>query len=159
MSYTHNSDLSHYDKCYRSTNCGSYALRLNEWYHLNELFENVTGSFTDDWVTDMGNEGLTDYEISCIYEDILVDCLLNDFEGELKLCTGNKPKDPNIELIAFNTFCYYDAGGYSDYDFHFKVFRDGVWKEKCGALKVRECEEDDWGEYIGETIYFYHRIK
>ena len=50
MGYTRNSDLSYYDSNFYDANCGSYALRLNEWYELDSSFENVTGWFIDDWI-------------------------------------------------------------------------------------------------------------
>ena len=41
MNYTRNSDLNYYKENPWQTNCGSYALRLNEWYDLDEPFEEV----------------------------------------------------------------------------------------------------------------------
>ena len=157
--YTHNTDLSHYETNRRITNCGSYALRLNEWYHLNLRFEDEVGDWNDVWISRKSREGYSDYEISCLYGEILAKCMLEDFKGELELCDGAIPKTNDVELIAFNTFCYCEDNCYPDSDFHFKVFRDGVWKEKCGRQAVRECSGKYWGDYIGEPIYFYHKIK
>lgn len=159
MNYTRNSDIKFYEEKPWETNCGSYALRLNEWYELDNLFEDVVGSYVDEWIEDQNKMGHSDFEISCIYGEILVECILNEFEGELEICDGLPPSTSNVELIAFNTFCYYEDTGYADFDYHFKVLRDGTWKEKCGAGPVRECDEDEWGDYIGDVIYFYHKIK
>ena len=159
MKYTRNSDLNHYEKNQSTTNCGSYALRLNEWYHLNLLFEQEVNDWLDGWIIDMAAMGYSDYEISCFYGEISAKCMLETFGDELEICDGTPPETDEVELIAFNTFCYYESDGCTDSDFHFKVYRDGVWKEKCGRGKVRECDEDDWGIYIGEAIYFYHKIK
>lgn len=159
MNYTRNSDIKYYEENPYATNCGSYALRLNEWYELDYLFEDVMGEYIDEWIIRKNEEGWSDFEISCEYENILVDCMLNEFEDELELaCFSEPPKSDNVELIAFNTFCYYNDNGSVDFDYHFKVFRDGVWKEKCGTGPVVECGEDDWGDYIADTIYMYHKI-
>lgn len=157
--YTRNSDLTYYEKYPKKTNCGSYALRLNEWYHLNAYFTEKMDRSLDSWIEEKKEEGYSNYEISCLYGDILTEVLLERFEGELELCDGSLPKTNDIELVAFNTFCYYDMEGFIDSDFHFKVFRDGIWKEKCGTERVRICNEFYWGDYIGDPIYFYHKIK
>lgn len=157
--YTHNTDLSHYETNRKITNCGSYALRLNEWYHLNLRFEDEIGDWIDVWISRKSQEGYSDYEISCFYGEISAQCMLEDFKGELELCDGTLPKTDDVELIAFNTFCFCEDCCYPDSDFHFKVFRDGVWKEKCGRQAVRECDGKHWGSYIGKPIYFYHKIK
>lgn len=156
--YTRNSDLTHYETNQRITNCGSYALRLNEWYHLNLRFEDITKEPIETWVMNKEEEGYSEFETSAMFGEILAECMLEDFKEELKLCSGEPPKTNDIELIAFNTFVFYDEY-YPDTDFHFKVFRDGVWKEKCGKQAVRECDKEHWGSYIGRPIYFYHKIK
>ena len=160
MEYTRNSDLTYYEKYQLRTNCGSYALRLNEWYQLNRRFKDKMGIDVDDWVYEEGRNGVPDDELTSIYEDILLECLLEDFEDELEICDGAPPTTDNIELIAFSTFCSYDDYSYcADSDFHFKVFRDGIWKEKCGCGKVKECDEFSWGMYTGEVVYLYHKLK
>lgn len=158
MYYTRNSDLSYYETHRYCANCGSYALRLNEWYDLDYYFEDVTGYYIDEWITEKSEEGYNDYEISTMYGEILVQGILEEFKGELELCDGWPPKTDNVELIAFSTYCYANSSKYSDYDYHFKVFRDGKWMEKCGTQPVEECTEDWWGDYIGDVFYFYHKI-
>lgn len=157
--YTHNTDLTHYERNREKTNCGSYALRLNEWYHLNRRFEEVMHEWCDTWIRDKHEEGYSDYEISCMYGEALAECMLEDFKGELELCSGKEPTTDDVELIAFNTFCHDDGNWGIDSDFHFKVFRDGTWKEKCGRCPVQECDKYYWDDYIGDPIYFYHKIK
>lgn len=155
MYYTRNSDLSYYETHRHDANCGSYALRLNEWYDLDYYFEDVTGYYIGEWITEKSEEGYNDYEISTMYGDILVQGILEEFDGELEICGGWPPKTDGVELIAFSTYCY---ANYGDYDYHFKVFRDGKWMEKCGSGPVEECTEDSWGDYIGDVTYFYHKI-
>ena len=161
MVYTRNTDLTYYETNRRDTNCGSYALRLNEWYNLNERFEDEMGIGIENWAYKEGRKGASDEELTNFYSNVLLKCLLEDFKGELEVCDGALPTSENIELIAFNTFCSYNDESFFpvDSDFHFKVFRDGVWKEKCGKGIVRECEEHSWNIYTGETIYLYHRLK
>lgn len=158
MKYTRNSDLTYYNDEQYYTNCGSYALRLNEWYDLDEYFEETTGYYIDEWIGKKNEEGYNDYEISTMYGDILVDGILEDFKGELEICGGQPPESTDIELIAFSTFCYAECCRFPDYDYHFKVLRDGKWMEKCGSGPVEECTENGWGDYIGDVTYFYHKI-
>ena len=158
MYYTRNSDLTYYETHRYEANCGSYALRLNEWYDLDYYFEDVTGYYIDEWITEKSEEGYNDYEISTMYGDILVQGILEEFDGELEICGGWPPKTDDVELIAFSTYCYANSSKYSDYDYHFKVLRDGKWMEKCGSGPVEECTEDGWGDYIGDVTYFYHKI-
>lgn len=159
MEYTRNSDLTYYERYQLRTNCGSYALRLNEWYQLNRRFKDKMEEDVDEWVYREGRLGVTNEELTNIYSDVLLECLLEDFKGELEVCDGAPPTSDNVELIAFNTFCSYDNDYMeADSDFHFKVFRDGTWKEKCGCGKVRECDEFFWGMYTGKPVYLYHKI-
>ena len=156
MNYTRNSDPEYYKKYQRCSNCGSYALRLQEWYDPDGFFEDAVGCGYE-WIEEMIDEGYSDTEIANMYTDILTDGMLMEFEGELTVCDGRPPCSSDEELIALNTFVYYgDDGG--DYDFHFKVFRNGKWSEKCGVLPVEECDEDDWGRYNGDPVYMYHYI-
>ena len=137
MYYTRNSDLTYYETHRHDANCGSYALRLNEWYNLDDYFEDVTGYYVEDWVVEKDQEGFDDYEISTMYGEILVQGILEEF----------------------NTYCYSaDSPNSVGYDYHFKVLRDGKWMEKCGMEPVQECTEDGWGDYIGDVFYFYHKV-
>lgn len=159
MQYTRNSDLSYYKENRMAANCGSYALRLNEWYDPEEYFENVTGTSVDSWIVEMAEE-YDDDEITYLYIELLVEGMLKEFEDELEICDGQPPTTDDVELIAFNAFCYYSEGDFfADYDFHFRVLRDGVWKEKCGTDEVKECDIKNWGRYTGKTVYFYHKLK
>ena len=158
MNYTRNSDPTYYESNCSHTNCGSYALRLKEWYDPEDYFEKKLG-FINVWIEDQSAAGYSDEEISDMYSEILVEGMLKEFEGELRICDGAPPKSDKEELIAFSTWCYNDfEHDYTDYDFHFKVYRDGKWSEKCGNTKVRDCTKEDWGMYISPPIYMYHKI-
>ena len=157
MDYTRNSDLTYYESHPDDANCGSYALSLNEWYDPEEYFEDINGDIRG-WIEEMYEEGYSDCEITDIYSSILVEGMLQEFEGELEPCCGAPARNSNEELIAFCTFCHWEPDYDSDYDFHFKVFRNGSWLEKNGSERVKFCEEDEWGRYTGDVYYFYHKI-
>ena len=158
MNYTRNSDPTYYESNCSHTNCGSYALRLKEWYDPEDYFEKKLG-FINVWIENQSTAGYSDEEISDMYSEILVEGMLEEFEGELRICDGTPPKSDEEELIAFSTWCYSDLEReYADYDFHFKVYRDGKWSEKRGNTKVRNCTKEDWGMYISPPVYMYHKI-
>ena len=160
MYYTRNRDLNYYDTYRGRANCGSYALRLNEWYRLNERFIDKTDMFIEDWAYDEGSQGIPNSELTRVFGEVLLECLLEDFGDELEICDGALPTSDNVELIVFNVFCRYsdEWDPCVDSDFHFKVFRNGKWMEKCGWGKVKECEEHFWGIYTGEPVYLYHKL-
>ena len=159
MQYTHNSDLNYYKNHPEETNCGSFALRLKEWYLPETDFEKEVGDI-EKWILTMAKEGYNEVELSDIYLDAIVTQILKDFEGEIEICDGRAPYTEEKELIALSTYCFWDYDySWADWDFHFKVFRDGVWQEKHGDMKVEECDLEEWDRYIGDIIYFYHRIK
>ena len=157
MEYTRNSDPTYYNKYRRCANCGSYALRLQEWYDPEEYLERLVGDIYD-WIEALNMEGYSNDEITEFYIDTLADGMLQEFEGELTICDGRPPHTSDEELIALNGFCLCDEHYNIDVDFHFKVFRDGMWSEKCGQEPTKFCEENEWGRYIGEPIYMYHYI-
>lgn len=158
MSYTHNSDLEYYKKYPTDTNCGSFALQLKEWYTPEDKFENEIGELYS-WVEDMAESGYSEEEVSNFYLDAIKDQVLNDFQGEIEICDGRVPSTKNKELIALATFCRWDEDiDWIDCDFHFKVFRDGRWQQKRGSGEVTDCNLEDWGDYISDVIFFYHKI-
>ena len=154
MEYTRNTDPTFYYKNSGEVNCGSFALRLNEWYEPEEDYDTIY-----DWIIGMSWD-YDDYEISNFYADAIIDRILKDFAGEIEICDGRAPSTDDLELIAFATYCIYDESEeYCNWDFHFKVFRDGIWQQKCGCFKPEFCEFDEWGDYTSKITYFYHKIK
>ena len=156
MYYTRNRDLTYYETNRARANCGSYALRLNEWYDPEDYVEDIIGN-TYEWIEELAEEGYEDWEIATMFAEIMVDGILQEFNGELELCDGYLTDEPNIELVALCTWCAYDDMG-SDWDFHFKVYRNGKWMEKNGCGPVIECDEDNWGRYNSDIFYMYHWI-
>ena len=134
MEYTRNSDPEYYDKNRYCANCGSYALRLCEWYDPETYLMDQTDTvYVEEWIEHMALNGYDNYDIT-------------------------DPTTSDKELIAFNGFCSCDDNYNIDYDFHFKVFRDGMWSEKPGCEPVKFCELEEWGRYTGEPVYMYHKI-
>ena len=154
MEYTKNSNPNHYIEHEYETNCGSYALRIQEWYEVD--FDMQV------YALQMKDEGADDEEIYWTITDEATILLLYEFENELRQLTGADDFiADNEELIAFRI----SLETWDDYgaDFHFRVFRGGKWMEKCGCQEVRECEfeEDSWETgliYEGPIVYFAHQI-
>ena len=155
MYYTRNRDLNYYETNRGRANCGSYALRLNEWYDPEEYVENLVDN-TYDWIENLYISGYADWEIATYYGERLLEGMLKEFDGELEPCVGDIIDDDNVELIALCAWCIYDEDYGSDWDFHFKVYRNGKWMEKNGTGPVMQCDEDNWGRYNGDVFYMYH---
>ena len=158
MEYTRNSDPEYYNTNCTHANCGSYALRLCEWYDPESYLERIEENYVDSWIECMTMNGYSNDEITDYYINILVEGMLREFDGELELCDGRPPTTSDKELIAFNGFCICDEDFNVDVDFHFKVLRNGVWSEKPGREPVKFCELDEWGRYTGKPVYMYHKI-
>lgn len=153
MVYKRNNDLNYYNEHPCFANCGSYALRLEGWYDPEDYFCEKNGSIND-WAEEL-LESYSEYEVSNFYAEELIEGMLDEFEGELRLISNYSEVKSNEELLLFCTFC----NGDWHYDFHFKVFRDGKWMEKNGTGDVHETDEDDWGDYISDVWYLAHKIK
>lgn len=142
-------------------NCGGYALKTFSWYKPYDfnMFDQI-----DEWT----NNNVDDDEIVARIEDICITNLRKDF-SDLRLIDVShqsrgaqyeekllkKIKDDE-EIIAFRI-----AYSFFDYDFHFRVYRNNKWSEKCGNSGLTSCEftEDDWGEgtVYNRTIYYFAR--
>lgn len=162
--YVHNSDPNYYITNCSSTNCGSYALNIEGWLDADADFENEVGDISS-WVINMAEEGYEENEINEYYANAIVESLLTSFGDELiHLDDLVSLPDSKNELIAFRTFCfYYEDDGWADFDFHFKVFRDGKWMEKNGHGPVHECDLEDWSydcwtDYNSTVHFFLHKI-
>ena len=161
MGYQHNSDSNYFiSNCFAS-NCGSYAFNVQGWYDAENKLEDSVGDI-ETWIREMAAD-YTDDEITDIYTDVLIDQILYDFDGEIRMVESElSPVASNEELIAFRTYCLYDEEwDWVGWDFHFKVFRDGCWKEKCGTNPIRTCTLNEWvnGEnvYTSKTHFFAHK--
>lgn len=157
MNYTQNHDPNYYEKHQDSSNCGSFAFQIEEWYSPDEYFEDIQGQSIEEWIERGLEVGYDEWELSDLLADLLSDYVLMDFEDVHYLWSPAEVQD-NEELIAFRAFVSDDC----NWDFHFKVFRDGIWQEKCGSDPVRFCSEDDWHngimDYNSYTVYFAKKL-
>lgn len=157
-----NSDQNYYEDNYTSTNCGSYAFNIKDWYDADRAFENENG-YAHIWMEELFDKGLSDLEVSNLYIAELLDGIVADFKGEVQLLDSIPILKSNEELIAFRAFCRWDEiMDEVDFDWHFKVYRDGHWREKNGSGLVSECRLQDW-EYEDEMnyiskVYFFKKI-
>lgn len=157
MNYTQNHDPNYYEKHQGSSNCGSFAFQIEEWYSPDEYFEDIQGQSIEEWIERGLEVGYDEWELSDLLADLLSDYVLMDFEDVRYLWSPAEVQD-NEELIAFRAFVSDDC----NWDFHFKVLRDGLWQEKCGSDPVRFCSEDDWHnglmDYNSYTVYFARKL-
>ena len=157
MNYTQNHDPNYYEENRNISNCGSFAFQIKEWYSPDGEFENEMGYDIDEWVEQGIHEGFDEWEMSDGLANALTEYILSDFD-DVRYLINPSDVQPDEELIAFRTFVTNDF----NWDFHFKVLRNGLWQEKCGSDPVRFCEEDDWHnglmEYISYTSYFAKKL-
>ena len=143
MEYTKNTNPHYYEENQSCSNCGSFAFQIEEWYSPDEYFEEDMGVSVEEWIDNCIWNGWDEYDMSDEFAGILVNYILNDFDDVRYIV--------QIGELEQNE------------DFHFKVFRDGLWLEKCGSDPVRFCEENDWNngllEYISQTIYFARKLE
>lgn len=160
----YNKSLTFWDECHRECNCGSYALNLNEWYHPGDL----CGHGTEDsagWFLADQDPYYTDDELADMLAEYYIDHLLEDFGDSISMPSLDEPEViPNgEELIAFRAGAYRfgEDSDECDYDFHFKVYRDGDWFEKMGSDDIQRTSINDWCNscmyYNSQTFYFTHK--
>ena len=160
INYERNSNPEYYETHSGESNCGSYALNLQGWYDPESYFCHIYDcEYPDDGMMELYECGYDENEINNIYADTLIEGMLKEFDGELRLINPDDKIEDNEELIAFRTFAYLeDDEEYFCSDFHFRVFRDGTWKEKQGWQRVEECDMDYWGMYDSQTYYLAHQL-
>lgn len=167
---TYNRGFEFWNEEHRECNCGSYAFNLDEWYCPGYL----SGTYDDDdceipiFLGYCEDDGMTEDELANQLAGFYLDKIKKDFKDSIRiLCEQPRIVDlkDNEELIAFRAGAY-SWGGCNcssyDYDFHFKVYRDGRWLEKKGSLAINFTTLDDWmGSlyYNSETFYIIHRFK
>lgn len=166
--YTKNNDPFFYERYSLFTNCGSFALRVKEWYCPISLVDReFMEPEREDMAWDMHNDGVDFEEIRDIFLEWDVNAILKDFENEIRIVESREAElESDEELIAFRE-CVEDMGDWISVDFHFRVYRDGLWQEKMGSGDVMVCEgdieDDEWAYsadliYSGPIVYFAHKI-
>ena len=163
MEYTKNSNPNYYEENVESANCGSFALNIKEWYNPEAIVISKVDCI-DTWILELLEHGYSCDEAADFYVEEIAEAVLSDFPKEIRQINSPSELQPSEELIALRTSCKYEEGEdwMPDFDFHFKVFRDGIWQEKCGSRPVKFCTEDEWTymvrTYNSYTIYFAHQI-
>lgn len=151
-----------------SYNCGGYALHTYAWYQpydsvrydvstlLAELYrKNVIGCYDENGDDEDAAEYLVD----------LFDTYNQDeFKDLHPVCVGYIPS-PDEEIICFRAgveifppYCEEDCVGF-DVDFHYLLYRDGVWSSKCGGDPIEYYPEytlDQEDDLWNEEFYFYN---
>lgn len=147
-------------------NCGGFALSTYSWYKPYSYDR----SKIVDTIVDLTAEGLSYRDITSIILDEFEEQMLEDFPDLKVVSSSYQPKE-NEDLIAFRIFYYLeleeDNNEYEveffDYDFHYRVLREGKWVEKCGGCLIQEADEPelepDWeafdGYYYDSEIRYY----
>lgn len=150
-------------------NCGSLAFNLDEWYHPGDLTGHYEEFMAEDFLCglDVDRAGHDDDVLADELAEFYIDLLIEDFGDEISEPSLDEPEViPNgYELIAFRAGAYLWDDGYGDtwdYDFHFKVLREGQWLEKCGSGSVFPTSLSNWSAgsmyYNSHTFYFIHKI-
>ena len=157
MDYTRNYNPNYYEENQHYANCGSFVFQIEEWYSPDEYFENNFGQCIGEWIEQGLEDGCDEWDLSDGLAEIFIDYILMDFDDVRYMWSPAELQDDE-ELIAFRTYVCDDC----NWDFHFKVFRDGHWQEKCGGDPVRFCDEWDWHnglvDYISSTFYFARKV-
>ena len=172
--YNRNSNTKLYEEEAYNTNCGSFALGVEEWY-VPYIEDCDLGSYDDplwqyaeserrDYMEELAREGYT-------AEEIMEAVIEKDFEFILKTCPWLSPiNEDEIDLkdrvIAYRLSIDMPEDGYEfdaddDTDFHFRVLIDGKWWEKNGGGPVHQVvdpdnevwEVDEWLKYEGPIKY------
>ena len=163
----YNKGFDFWKENHEDCNCGSYAFNLDEWYHpgclcgedsQDELLDSLECWFAENCDDDELADKLADFYLNRIKDDFVDKITISICEPNVELL------DNNVEVIAFRAGVY-EFGYYEpdfDYDFHFKVYRDGHWFEKRGFEPVRLTSLDEWSGsiyYNSQTFYITHQIE
>lgn len=138
--------------------CGGYALGIYSWYKPYDIGV----------VDEIANALELDENIDDIIHDLFVstrDHILVDFPN-LRLIK-KEDIDKYDSVIAYRVgISQYSTYDHVDWDFHFRLYKDGKWTEKAGGLPISECEfdpleeiqweceDDDELVYTGEIALF-----
>ena len=144
MTYEIKKNYNYSEEELKLFNCMGYAFGV-------ELMMNpATTLYVLEWMDEMYNIFNTNSlevpdEISDWVADDCEDCLCDCYPG-LELIKNPESVPEDKELISFK-FAVNSLTNPSDYNFHFKVRRNGTWSEKLGDEEIRECEllpDESW---------------
>jgi len=155
-------------------NCAGYALKTYSWYHPYKFF-------AWEYIEDKLEEGFTRDEIVEDLLEVSKAQMLEDFKNLRYIEAADYNRGAAVEskllsqladdeeLIAFrigleidDTFDYEDKPIVEDYDFHYRVFRNGHWCEKLGDGDLESCKftEGIWdGFCVYDSPIYYFAMK
>ena len=160
--FEQNRDPNYFENSQFSTNCGSYAFNICEWYCPDENFDEDDIELAYELIDE---KNMDEDDVIDILFKRNVEQIHKDFDIE-ETSYMDYPLKKNEELIAFR-MCLnrdlWDEGLVVDY--HFRVKRNGKWMEKCGSGRVQEVEdfnESPWKVsedliYRGPIAYFIRK--
>lgn len=144
MTYEIKKNYNYSEEELKLFNCMGYAFGV-------ELMMNPAATlYVLEWMDEIYNIFNTNSlevpdEISDWVADDCEDCLCDCYPG-LELIKNPESVPEDKELISFK-FAVNSLTNPSDYNFHFKVRRNGTWSEKLGDEEIRECEllpDESW---------------
>lgn len=160
----YNKGLDFWKKEHEECNCGSYAFNLNEWYCPGAIRGTDDEDGPIDCLDYWYGQGYRREELADKLAEFYLEKIEDDFRDKIKIVTEMPElSDTNIEVIAFRAGAY-EEEDYDDfdYDFHFKVFRNGSWLEKRGREPIKFTSLEDWSGsicYNSQTFYIIHRLE
>jgi len=134
-------------------NCASYALNCDFWYCPDcDYWDN------EDIVQELAEDNYETKDILSIVLEYSVEQILKDFDSEIRILDSEDDLRDDEEKVAFrigiHKYEFTDDYIETDYDFHFRVFRNGRWMEKCGSEEIRTAAEDVYAPWIDSSIYY-----
>lgn len=140
-------------------NCGGFALGTYNWYFPYDEDER------EELLCELYESDDSDREIAETLLRIDLEWMVEEFDGQLRVLDKIEDLKDDETLIAYRVGYdreeSYKCGSATDgYDFHYKVFTDGCWREKCGSTVCKPCrlwEHREWTywdfEYNSSMVY------
>ena len=160
----YNTDPNFWNEPRSQCNCGSLAFNLDEWYHPGALTYIDSETELYDYLESCNENYIDDDELANELAELYLSRIIADFGDQITEPTTRKISEEEVdegeEIIAFRAGAY-EWGDDFDYDFHFKVYRDGEWIEKLGGGAIELTTPYNWDGsmyYNSETFYFIHRL-
>lgn len=144
-------------------NCGGYSLNTFNWYY--PYFEKELSR--EEEIVEYHDKGFSVEDMYQIFLQEDLTQMKKDFPS-LKVCKKNQPLKKGQRIVAYRIYIIDDGEDschnleeedWVDCDFHyrFRNYGENFWREKQGwheTVKIPKDEEDYWGDYDSEIIYF-----
>ena len=138
-------------------NCGGYAFETYSWYGPGDFSEEDDA--VNDFIINIMDSDISDEEdINELLFDFCVNEILKTFPTYRRISEEEAQQLPIFtKIIAFRIF----FNDFFDYDYHFKIRKNGIWSHKRGSSKVKQCTLEKWSyidcSYNSPTAYFVER--